>query len=104
MSYDNTNSGALFKNDKQGNENRPDYKGFVNVDGQEFWLSAWINKSKKDGSKYMALKLEAKKDDMQQQKEQNRQHQNFQQPSQQAAPPDDLEDIPFAGVINTLAF
>jgi hypothetical protein len=25
MAYDNTNSGALFKNDKEGNEKRPDY-------------------------------------------------------------------------------
>ena len=31
MSYDNTNTGAMFKNDKQGNEKRPDYTGRINV-------------------------------------------------------------------------
>ena len=25
--FDNTNSGALFKNDKRGNERSPEYKG-----------------------------------------------------------------------------
>ena len=29
--YDNTNTGTIFQNDKQGNENRPDYKGKINV-------------------------------------------------------------------------
>ncbi len=42
MAYDNTNSGLLAKNDKQGNESRPDYRGSINVDGREYWLSAWI--------------------------------------------------------------
>jgi len=48
--YDNTNRFTLFKNDKQGNESRPDYTGSINVDGRELKLSAWIKKSK-DGTK-----------------------------------------------------
>jgi len=62
--YDNTNTGSLFKNDKGDNEKRPDYKGSVNVDGVEYWLSAWIrtagDNSKRAGEKFMSLKLEAK--------------------------------------------
>jgi len=46
MQYDNNNRGALFKNDKQGNEKRPDYKGDLNVEGVEYRVSAWIKKSK----------------------------------------------------------
>jgi hypothetical protein len=58
--YDNTNTGALHKNDKAGNEKRPDYKGSINVRGEEFWLSAWI-REKRDGSgKFMSLKVEPK--------------------------------------------
>lgn len=58
QTYDNTNTGVLFKNDKGDNAKRPDYKGKVNVDGVEFRLSAWI-KEKKDGSgKFMSLKVE----------------------------------------------
>ena len=61
IQYDNTNSGALFRNDKEGgNPNWPDYRGSVNVDGKEFWLDAWIRESKKDGKKFMSLKLKPK--------------------------------------------
>lgn len=58
--YDNTNTGILFKNDKDGNEKRPDYKGSINIEGKEYKLSAWI-RTKKDGSgKFMSMKAEAK--------------------------------------------
>lgn len=62
MSYDNNLTGILMKNDKAGNESRPDYKGSVDIDGQKFWLSAWIKTgrdgTKLEGQKYMSLKLE----------------------------------------------
>jgi hypothetical protein len=64
MAYDNTNSGLLAKNDKQGNENRPDYRGSINVDGTEYWLSAWIKTgrdgTKLAGQKYMSLSVKPK--------------------------------------------
>ena len=58
--YNNTNTGALFKNDKQGNENWADYRGTINVSGEEYWLSAWIKTAKKDGSKFMSLAIKPK--------------------------------------------
>ena len=57
--YDNTNSGALFKNDKKETEKHPDYKGSVNVGGTEYWLSAWI-KTSKQGAKFMSLSVKPK--------------------------------------------
>lgn len=57
--YDNSNSGALFKNDKEGNEKRPDYRGTLDVDGVEYELSAWLRTSKK-GVKFMSLKVREK--------------------------------------------
>jgi hypothetical protein len=64
MQYDNTNSGILTRNDKGDNERRPDYKGSINIDGQDYWLSAWIRTgsegSKLAGQKYMSLKAELK--------------------------------------------
>ena len=64
MSYDNTNSGLLAKNDKQGNESRPDYRGSINVEGVDYWLSAWIKTgrdgTKLAGQKYMSLSVQPK--------------------------------------------
>jgi hypothetical protein len=47
------NSGVLFKSDKKDNERAPDYKGNIMVDGQEYWLSAWIKEGKM--GKFMGL-------------------------------------------------
>jgi hypothetical protein len=58
MEYDNTNRGVLFKNDRKEKETHPEYKGSINVDGNEFWLSAWV----KDGKmgKFMSLSIQPK--------------------------------------------
>ena len=61
MGYDNTNSGVLFKNDKKGVENRPDYTGKIDVEGTEFWLSAWIKEGQK--GKFLSLSVKAKDED-----------------------------------------
>jgi len=57
--YDNTNSGALFKNDKGDNEKRPDYKGSVDVEGKVYNVSSWLQTAK-SGQKFLSLKLEIK--------------------------------------------
>ncbi len=57
--YDNTNTGALFENDKQGNPKRPDYKGSINVDGKDYWLSMW-DKVGKSGKAYYSLSIQPK--------------------------------------------
>lgn len=56
MAYDNTNRGALFKNDKKTGDSQPDYKGNLNVDGKEFYISAWL-KTSGAGKKYMSLSV-----------------------------------------------
>lgn len=62
MEYDNTNRGSLFKNDRKDDAKFPDYKGSINVEGTEYWLSAWIKVSK-DGNKFMSLSLKNKNAD-----------------------------------------
>lgn len=44
MDYDNTNRGSIWKNDRKEKETQPDFKGSINVEGTEFWVSAWKRK------------------------------------------------------------
>jgi uncharacterized protein (DUF736 family) len=57
--YDNTNTGALFKNNRKETEKHPDYTGSVNVAGRDHWLSAWL-KTDKNGNKFMSLSIKPK--------------------------------------------
>ena len=60
--YDNTNRGALFKNDKGDNPKRPDYTGTLDVDGVAHKLSGWIRKSQQ-GDTFLSVSIEAKEGD-----------------------------------------
>ena len=60
--YDNTNKGTLFKNDKGGNEARPDMTGVLNVDGKEYRLAAWTRVSQKTGSKFLSLTVQPREE------------------------------------------
>lgn len=59
--YDNTNRGALFPAEKE-TDRHPDLKGKLNVDGTDYYVSAWSNVSKKDGKKYLSLSVDKKQD------------------------------------------
>ena len=58
--YDNTDSGVLFRNTDKDHPKQPDYRGNLNVGGTEFWLSAWLKQSKKDGKKFLSLAVKRK--------------------------------------------
>jgi hypothetical protein len=57
--FDNTNRGALFKDDKKAKDTDRDYSGSINVDGVEYWVSGWIKTSKK-GTKFLSLSVKPK--------------------------------------------
>jgi uncharacterized protein (DUF736 family) len=59
MPFDNTNKGVLFRNGEKETDKHPDYRGDIDIDGKKYWLSAWINQSKK-GNKYMSLSVKLK--------------------------------------------
>ena len=48
---------SLFRNDKEGNEKRPDMRGKACIGGVIYKLSGWTRKTK-DGEKYLAGKIE----------------------------------------------
>ena len=58
--YDNSNRGVLFKNTDKRDDRDPEYRGQINVGGQEFWLDCWIQTAKKDGRKFMSLRVKPK--------------------------------------------
>ena len=60
MEYDNTNRGVLFKNDRKESDRHPEYKGSINVNGEEFWLSSWVKDGK--NGKFMSLSVTPKND------------------------------------------
>jgi hypothetical protein len=83
--YDNRNRGVLFKNNDKTEETHPDYRGRLNVDGVDHWLSAWL-KTSKNGMKYMSLSVKPQNADTAQSKK----------PAGGGAHPQDFNDsIPF---------
>lgn len=88
MSYDNTNRGALWKNEDRTKENNwPHFKGSMNVDGVEYWLSAYYNGKQEAGSKRPTFSLSVKPKNGQASKPKP-------SPAQDADPYDD-GDLPF---------
>lgn len=79
--YDSNLTGVLFKNDKGDNEKRPDYKGSAEIEGVQYWVSAWIRDGAK--GKFMSMKYERKE------------QQSAPKPEQQQAKPSFDDDAPF---------
>ena len=44
MAYDNTNRGAIWKNEKKEKDTHPDFTGSLDVDGKAYWVNAWKRK------------------------------------------------------------
>lgn len=64
--YDNSNSGALFENERRATEKHPHLRGSCTIktpDGElvEYWVSAWQKTSKK-GDDFFSLSFELKED------------------------------------------
>jgi len=92
MSYDNTNTGMLSRNDRKEKDTHPDYKGSINVNGVEYWLSGWVKEGKAggkmEGKKFFSLSVQPK--DQQQKAAPQRSA-----PTNQGSGFDDMDDIPF---------
>ena len=62
--YDNTNTGMMMRNSNRETERHPEFTGSLNVDGVDYWLSAWVNTGKEgskiEGQKYFSIKITLK--------------------------------------------
>lgn len=60
--YDETNRGSIWKNERKETDKHPDFTGSMNVDGADYWVSAW---KRKEGAsdKSPALSFSVKKKD-----------------------------------------
>lgn len=86
MTYDNTNRGSIWKNDKKETDRHPDLTGSLNVEGVEYWVSAW--KREPDASqKAPALRFSIKR------KEEQQQPKDY--PDNATPQPDLTDEIPF---------
>jgi len=62
MAYETANRGSLFKNKRKEEEKHPDYNGSLNVNGTDYWISAWLQTSQKTGEKFMSLSIKPKQE------------------------------------------
>lgn len=53
-------SGALFKNLDKDEERHADYKGDILINGQSYWLNAWLKKSKDGNKTYLSISAKPK--------------------------------------------
>jgi hypothetical protein len=57
--YDNTNTGAIWGNKDRKTDKHPTHTGSLNVEGVEYWVSAWVgDKSKNQPS--LSIKITKK--------------------------------------------
>ncbi len=60
MAYEQKpNTGSAFKNDKRTTDKHPNYTGSALIEGDAFFVDAWINVDKK-GDRYISLKFKRK--------------------------------------------
>lgn len=82
MPYDNNLTGILSRNDRRQKDTHPEYTGQCEIDGKQFWISAFLKtagpQSKTPGRKFFSLSFKPK--DQQPARPQ-------QQPPAQSAPP-----------------
>jgi len=76
-------TGALFLNKRKITERHPDRNGSCMIDGQEYWVSGWIKKTK-TGDPWLSLSFTAKEE------------QQASKPKNEAHGFDDVDDdVPF---------
>lgn len=83
--HDNTNRGSIWKNDKKEKDTQPDFTGSLNVNGVEYWVSAWKRKADANpNAPALSFSVKPKDDSPRQQAPQQRAPATQQTPGQRA--------------------
>lgn len=61
MSFNKENSGTMSANRNKLSDKHPDYKGKAQIDGVEYWVSAWVKKN--EGGTFLSLAFDRKADE-----------------------------------------
>ena len=57
--YDNHMRGVLFRNSRKETDKHPDHQGNCEIEGKQYWISAWVKTSQK-GIKFFSLSFKPK--------------------------------------------
>ena len=60
MAYETVNRGVAFVNDTKEADSHPDMKGSINIEGTEYWLSAWWKTPQKGGDDFLSFSVKLK--------------------------------------------
>jgi hypothetical protein len=95
--HDNTNRGSIWKNAKKEKDTHPDFTGSMNVNGEEFWVSAWKRKEgASDKAPALSFSIKPKDEQAKQEARQPAKSQPQSNGQKQGSSFDDFEDsIPF---------
>lgn len=86
--YDQTNRGSIWKNEKKETEKHPDFTGSLNVEGKEYWISAWKRRAdQSDKAPALSFSIKAKDETVNTQRQDSK-------PNKQEAN-SFVDDIPF---------
>jgi hypothetical protein len=58
--YDNNMRGILGRNERREKDSQPEFTGRCEIDGKEFWISAWVKESAK--GKFFSLSFKPKEE------------------------------------------
>tara|TARA_R100000152_G_C6687392_1_gene119820 strand:- start:235 stop:492 length:258 start_codon:yes stop_codon:yes gene_type:complete len=66
MQYDNNLKGVLFVNDKKENaeDKKPNMTGSCEINGKEYWVSAWKRTGTNSGKTFLSLSFQSKEQDV----------------------------------------
>ena len=85
--HDNTNRGAIWRNENRKSDKHPHFSGSINIDGKDFWLSGWKRADDaSDRAPLVSFSVRPKDDNP---------SQSYQQSAPQKAQDDDFGDLPF---------